>query len=62
MTRVLAAAALVVAAFAGTASAEPLGNCGDRRIDVACQTGSCDPEQGCQVRICVLWVAPRCVV
>lgn len=62
MTRLLAVTALALTAFGGVASAEPLGGCGDRKVDVACQTGSCDPERGCQVWICVVWYGRACLV
>lgn len=55
MTRLLAAAALVLtAAFAVPATAEPLGECSDT-VDVACGE-PCHPIEGCTFKLCVVVV------
>ena len=65
--RLLAAAALAGAAFAGPATAAqplpgaPFENCEPGRTQVLCQTGRCDPEMGCQIWYCVVWTKGVCV-
>lgn len=62
MKRLLIATAVAAAAassFAAPASA--VGYC-DEKIEVACNRYPCTPDYPCTPSICLVYMAPRCVV
>lgn len=62
MRRVLAAAALTVAAVATVpAPVTAAESCQAGRTQVMCQTGRCTGEGGCQIWYCVVWTKGVCV-
>ena len=63
MRRLLLAAALAVASagVAAPASAEPFEACAGS-FDYLCWTSSCDPERGCTIDLCLVWLNGRCGV
>lgn len=55
------AAALAGAVVSTLGTATPAYAC-DGKIDVACNETPCAPDYPCTINICVVYVAPRCVV
>ena len=55
-----AVAAVAASSFA-TSPASAAGYC-DQKIEVGCNMSNCSPDFPCTPVICVLYVAPRCVL
>ncbi len=65
--RLLAAASLALALGAAVPAhaATPAGvggRCSDYKVAVACQESGCVPDYPCDIVLCGVWVAPRCVL
>jgi hypothetical protein len=62
-TLLIAAAALAIGvAVPAHAAPTALGGQCDGKVDVACQEHPCSPDFPCDIVICLVWVAPRCVL
>ena len=57
----LVTAAALAGGLVSLGTATPAYAC-DGKIDVACNETPCAPDNPCTINICVLYVAPRCVV
>ena len=57
----LVTAAVLAGGLVSLVTATPAYAC-DGKIDVACNETPCAPDYPCTINICVLYLAPRCVV